>query len=256
VTPDELRSYLTESRISGWTKTPRADVVRKALLLAEGDEDTSLGLAFEGITAKQVLEAVAALCACSGDLSERSGDSYIDPDATMQALELAAGRLAAAARRGERVLVATGHPTGVLPLHMAVARALDSAGAKLLMPAEGGRLGNDPAGRRRNRVRYLDGVAVLSDGASLFHTHEAWPMERMLAETDPPDLVLADHGFAGAAIARGVETVSIADVNDPALPVAKAVGLTEIVIPLDDNVSPALYVPLAERLEAAISDGV
>lgn len=252
----ELRSYLAESRISGWTKTPRADVVRKAVLLAEGDQDTSLGLAFEGITAGQVLDAVAALCGCSADPSERTGDSYIDPDATIAALEAASERLAAAARYGERVLVATGHPTGVLPLHMAVARALEAAGAKLLTPTEGGRLGNDPAGRRRNRVRYLDGVAVLSDGASLFHTHEAWPMERMLDDTDPPDLVVADHGFAGAAIARGLETVSIADVNDPALPVAKALGLTEIVIPLDDNVSPALYRPLAERLETAISDRV
>ena len=44
-------------------------------------------------------------------------------------------------------------------------------------------------------------------------------MGRILAE-DRPDLVFADHGFAGAAIERGVETISIADVNDPALLVA------------------------------------
>jgi hypothetical protein len=36
----------------------------------------------------------------------------------------------------------------------------------------------------------------------------------------------ADHGFAGAAIERGIPTLSIADVNDPALPLAQLRGRT------------------------------
>ena len=57
------------------------------------------------------------------------------------------------------------------------------------------------------------------------------------------DLVVADHGFAGAAIEAGVETLSIADVNDPALIVAKAQGRTDIVVVLDDHVPPENYWP-------------
>jgi hypothetical protein len=67
-------------------------------------------------------------------------------------------------------------------------------------------------------------------------------MTRMLAEARP-DLVVADHGFAGAAIEAGVETISIADVNDPALIVAKAQGRTEVVIVMDDHVEPDAYWP-------------
>ena len=50
-------------------------------------------------------------------------------------------------------------------------------------------------------------------------------MERMLDAINPPDLVLADHGFAGAAAIRRLPTVCFTDVNDPALAVAKADGL-------------------------------
>jgi hypothetical protein len=249
---DELRTYLLESRICGATRTPRADVVRKAVMLSQGDEDALLGLDFVDLSLEEVMDAVAGLCGCSPDPDVRDGEGYIDPDRTLSMLEALAARLAQAARRGERVLIVTGHPTGLLPMYMAVARALEACGAKLLTPRDDEKLGADPRGKRRNRIRYLEGVGVLHDGASLFHTHDAWPMERLLEGLDAPDLVLGDHGYAGAAVSLGIETVSFADVNDPALAVARARGKTEIVVPLDDNVPPALYGPLAAFLETAI----
>jgi hypothetical protein len=67
-------------------------------------------------------------------------------------------------------------------------------------------------------------------------------MERML-EDETPDLVFADHGFAGAAIEAGIDTVSVADVNDPALVVARAQGRAGPVVVMDDNVQPEAYWP-------------
>ena len=64
-------------------------------------------------------------------------------------------------------------------------------------------------------LRYLDRVAVVSRNAGLVHTH--WPraMQAMLAALDDaaelmPDLVIADHGFAGAAGAAGLPVVGFA----------------------------------------------
>jgi hypothetical protein len=74
-------------------------------------------------------------------------------------------------------------------------------------------------------------------------------MERMLA-VERPDLVIADHGLAGAAIQAGVETLSIADVNDPALIVAKAQGRTEVVVVLDDHVPADAYWPCFQAVAA------
>ena len=83
---------------------------------------------------------------------------------------------------------------------------------------------------------------MVTDGERPRHTH--WPeaMRRMLV-AERPDLVVADHGFAGAAIEAGVETLSIADVNDPALIVAKAQGRTDVVVVLDDHVPAENYWP-------------
>ena len=96
-------------------------------------------------------------------------------------------------------------------------------------------------------VDHWGGVAMLTDGREPRHTH--WPdaMRRMLEE-ERPDLVVADHGFAGAAIEAGVETLSIADVNDPALIVAKAQGRTDVVVVMDDHVEPDAYWPCFQAI--------
>ena len=102
-------------------------------------------------------------------------------------------------------------------------------------------------------IGYLSGVGMLTDGRVPRHTH--WPdaMRRMLAE-ERPDLVLADHGFAGAAIEVGIETLSVADVNDPALLVAKAQGRTEVVVVMDDHVA-ADYWPCFQAAAARVPPG-
>ena len=254
LTPDErarLAAYLVETLVAGPTKTPRDNAVRNARLLAAGDPDKALGFSFDGLDVQEVMDAVAALCGCSADPEDTEGPGYIDPDRTVDELEAMAARLGQAAAKQERVLICTGHPTGVMPMHMAVARALAERGAKVLTPREAERLSRDHHGRNL-RVLYLDGVGVLSDGARLLHTHESWPMDALLEEGEPPDLVLADHGFAGAAVEQGLETLAFNDVNDPAIAVAKARGKIGVVVPLDDNVPPGLYAPLASVLVEAI----
>jgi Phosphatase len=47
-----------------------------------------------------------------------------------------------------------------------------------------------------------------------------------------------------------VETLSIADVNDPALIVAKAQGRTDVVVVLDDHVPPENYWPCYQAVAA------
>jgi len=263
VTPSErkaLRESLLAEMIAGDTLTPRESVVGNAEKLAAGDRDKFFGFDFGVLDAQSVIDDVAAVCGCSNDLSERTGPGVIDVERTLDALHAVADRLRAARSRGERVMFATGHPTGLMPVYMEIARTLAANGCKLVTPRSGEKLRQafhgsvssawEMARRRGNRVRYLDGVGALSDGAHLYHTHESWPMEMLLDGIDPPDLVIADHGLAGAAIVRGVETLAFADVNDPALSVAKRRGMTEVVVPLDDNRDPERYAAMTAFLAA------
>ena len=133
----------------------------------------------------------------------------------------------------------------------AVAAALRAAGADVLVPAlEWSWPWPDAWGSGRPRhVRAVNGVHVLASGGELLHTHEPEPLRALLAVLDtPPDLVVADHGWAGAAGQAGIDAVGFADSNDPALFVGEAEGRVTVCVPLDDNVSPELYAPLTGYL--------
>ncbi|MYW06104.1 phosphatase, partial [Streptomyces sp. SID3343] len=106
-------------------------------------------------------------------------------------------------------------------------------------------------------VRQFGDVAVLESGATLWHTHAPQPMAAILdalaRDGRPlPDLVLADHGWAGCASRRGIETVCFADSNDPALFLGEEEGTVTVTVPLDDHVVDARdYHPMTAYLLAA-----
>ena len=138
------------------------------------------------------------------------------------------------------MLATTGHPTGLLEHHIRVADAYRKSGGKLLRLREEEFL---TAKKGRREVRYTGGVGCLADWGQLLHTHSAWAMEQLLEAQPWPDVVLGDHGFAGAAIERQIPTVAVMDINDPALAIAWAEHKDVVVVPMDDNRLPRLYEP-------------
>ncbi|MDQ4145429.1 MAG: phosphatase [Actinomycetota bacterium] len=238
----EILEWLVDTRIAGpHSSHSREDNVRKAEMLASGDPKATFGLIDAAyVRAREALLAVATV-AGSGD----PGAAYIDPTATLSSAIGAADRLQRACLAGASVLVATGHPTGLLSFYGLLAQALDRLGATIIRPLDNVRIhGPDGSGR----IRYLLGVGALTDGGSILHTHSPWPMEEILRSGHHIDLVVGDHGFAGAAIQAGIPTVAVMDTNDPALAVGWASGRDVSLIPLDDNRPPDLYLPLAELM--------
>jgi hypothetical protein len=248
---DDLRAYLVATRIAGDVATPRDDNLRNARRMAQGLAKYDFGLVpRRPWTYEEVVAVMAERCGISPDLTYEDGPDTIDPDLTVAQLDRWRQRLAKAAAGGERVLLATGHPTGVLAIHLEVATALRAAGAQVLVPEQDWREHVDGWPRPRT-VRAVNGVHVLATGGELLHTHMPEPMRALLAALDePPDLVVADHGWAGAACEAGVETLALADCNDPALFVAEAEGKPVVTVPLDDNVRPHLYDPVSAFLTA------
>ncbi len=243
----ELVHALVAGNVAGpVTSHDRRNVLWKIERLVSGDPDLQFGLSgVSDVAFDKVLALMAAESGFSADPFVVEGPSAIDPELVLEACEAVGKRLAAVAERGARIVLATGHPAGLIELYGAVGRLLEASGARLLSPAEG--VSWREAGYRE--IRYVDGVAILADRGGGKHTHASGPMERILRHARP-DLVFADHGFAGAAIEAGVETFSIADVNDPAPVVAKAQGRTELVIVMDDNVRPDAYWPCFQAIAA------
>jgi hypothetical protein len=221
--------------------------------LALRDPQYMFGLSFEAAWSfRDVLDLMADRVGVVADPGHLEGQDVIDPERTIDAVEEMGDRIAKVLRRNDpRIVIATGHPTGLLTVHLALARFVAAHGGVLLTPAERWSYVGTGLGRRR-KIRYLDAVAMLEDRGSFVHTHDPEPMRAILAE-ERPDFVIADHGWAGAAGEAGVETVGFADSNDPALFVGQAEGKIAVAVPLDDNVLPRFYAPLTAYLLDRVS---
>ena len=244
------RDALVASAVVGSHQShSRRDNLRKIDALIRGEEDASFGLST--VTSHSLVEILgwlAELTGCSPDPGDTEGADTMEPDRTLDAIVAAGTRLRDEAVRGSTLLAATGHPTGLLELYVRIVDMYRAAGGKILRLKEEKKF---PFGSGLGEIRYVGNVGCLARGASLMHTHSALPMEAMLEEEPLPDIVLGDHGFAGAALERGIPAVAVMDINDPALAAAWGEGKDVMVIPMDDNRPPRHYEPVRDLFEAS-----
>ncbi|MFF2651525.1 phosphatase [Streptomyces sp. NPDC058045] len=244
-----LVQHLIRTRIAGDVATPRDNNLAHYRGLANGERYFWLGLDLgdRWQDEQDVLAVMAERCGVNDDPEYRFGQDTIDPELTVDALDRMAARLRKAAESRQRVLLATGHPGGLLDVHRATAAALRGAGCEVMVIPEG-------LHTSEGMVFQFADVTVLERGATLWHTHSPDPMAAVLdgleREGRPlPDLVVADHGWAGCAGQRGLDAVGYADCNDPALFLGEAEGTVQVTVPLDDHVlSPRHYDPMTAYL--------
>jgi hypothetical protein len=235
VNPRTLAEELEERRVVGWIDTPFHDVHRKVRMLVGGDPSAGFGLS--SLLPATVEEVVRGLNELSGwDFSAGDGGgkgkSYVSPDVTVAQIERAAERMALACTRKERVFFGTGHPTGPLEMYGRLSAQLSARGVKLQRVKEGESFDGYIGG---GRIQYCGDVGVVSMSGDLVHTHSAKPMEFLFSGGLQADLVIGDHGFCGAALARGIDAIAVVDTNDPALVLAHVRGLSIWPILCDDN---------------------
>lgn len=246
----QLEEALLDGQVAGWASHPADNVTGNIRMLIEQDPDKLFGLS--GMPGDFNFEEIVGLVedASGGevDLSLRHSGVMIEPGPIIDQCVYAGEHLAKACRDGRSMVLATGHPVGLALFYTALGELLKENGARIITPADGVSWNQDGL-HHPWTIAYMNDVAVITDDHQPRHTHQPDPMQRIIAE-QRPDLVVADHGFAGAAIEAGVDTVSIADVNDPALIVARAQGRTRIVIVMDDHVDPSDYWPCFQAIAA------
>ena len=200
-------------------------------LLLEHDENNTFGMEdlLQGVDFDEVYEAVTDQIGNPPDREENPGRGCIDPARTAAGLVEAGDQIGRVARAGGRLVFATGHPGAMILYYLGLAQWAEELGGEVVTAQTRGRY------QKGVSLDWAGPVGTLGDGASLFHTHDPEPMRDVLGQAGPIDIVVADHGFAGAAIAAGVPTVVVMDTNDPAFAVVAARGANVWVVPMDDN---------------------
>ncbi|MDA8368752.1 MAG: phosphatase [Nocardiopsaceae bacterium] len=249
----ELIAHLVRTGIAGHVDTPRQNNLKHYRRLCHKDPYYQLGLTFaHEWSFAEVLALMSKRCGVVADESYSWGIDTIDPDRTVDALEVVAERLSEAARRQERVMFATGHPNNLHAVYLDWKGALEARGCEVVTAAAGYsyEVTTELPPNRRVLV-WRDGVGMVVDGRVPRHSHHPFAMRAALNDlTDRgepwPQLVIADHGFAGAAGEAGVPTLGFADCNDPALFLAEHEGKLHVTVPLDDGYTPEEYRPMSE----------
>src|SRR4051812_47409459 len=153
MTRTQLAEHLVAHRIAGDVATSRVSNLANIDKMLARQPEYWFGLELDRPwTADDVLKVMAARVGIDPDPTRASGADRIDPQLCLDALDAAAGLLVGATRARGRVLLATGHPTGVLALHMRLAAGLSAAGCEVVVAADGDWV--EVIGERR-RIRYL-----------------------------------------------------------------------------------------------------
>lgn len=253
----ELITYLVRTGIAGHVDTPRQNNLKHYRRLVDKDPYHQFGLTFgHEWTFDEVLALMNKHCGVVGDADYTWGIDTIDPDLTVDALEAFADRLALAAERQESVMFATGHPNKLRDTYRAWKDALAERGCAVVTAAGG--YSYEVTTERpptRRTVEWDEGIGIVTDGHLPRHSHHPFAMRAVLETLtrrgeEWPQLVIADHGFAGAAGEAGVPTLGFADSNDPALFLGEHEGKILVTVPLDDGYLTEDYAPLREYVLA------
>lgn len=193
-------------------------------------------------------EAWAAMRAVYGTSPEVP---MIDPERTLAATRRAAARIHAVAAVGGRIAFATAAPASLLGVYSSIVRLARAAGAVVDDDQDRGPLRVD--GRYPRWLRTVDGVTVVTDGSSLLATTGIDAADEWVFLVDRPALAVADGPFAAAAYADGVEVVTIAGLDQPALGLAAARTLRCTLVPLHPSRPPRDYDPFVTGFAQAFT---
>lgn len=156
---------------------------------------------------------------------------FIDPELTMIAITEACELISNAAHKNAKIVFASSRPAATLPLFIELVAMAKESGAQILESFNNtSSLVAD--GRKDRHLTWCGSVAVLSDGKSLLSTDDAKAADDLLFHLPRPDLVVADHIFAGAALTNGHKTVAFTGLNSLAVAVASLPEKSCIAIPV------------------------
>jgi hypothetical protein len=246
VAPVPTREELVErAKLAGAAGGPEpgpTELRRLVDRIARGDRRVLGELApVPGLTA---LESWASITSVFGATPD---DPRIDPRCTITGAEHAAARVRAVAGSGARIAIATAHPASLLPLHHAFASLARRGGGDVIDVSDATLMRAD--GRTARWLRWVDGVATVTDGSALFSTNDGEVAREWLFIVPRPALVIADGPFAEVAWEAGIEVVVLAGLDRPAIAVSAARGKGCTVVPLRTDRPPRNYAVIRSLVE-------
>jgi hypothetical protein len=233
-----LTELLERSHVAGRAVAPGPSELRRLVERAAIDHGRPVLLSDAWAEVQEVFGATTAA-------------PHIDPDRTIAAARRAVTRIIEVASTGAHISLATSLPASLITFYLALARLARISGGDVADGADSPPLRVD--GRAARGIRWVDGVAVVTDGQSLCSTRGPEAPQEWLFLVPRPALVIADGPFADFALDAGIEVIAPAGLDHCALAVDRRRDRSCLVIPMWTDRAPGAYRPLLEvALNAAL----
>jgi len=214
--PPTPEALIERSKVAGAGSGPSPTELRRTVeRMATGDRRALGELApIAGLTSGDAWLAV------KGAFGATAEHALIDVARTIAATCAAAARVRDVAAGGARIAIATARPASLLMLHLEFVRLARTHGGAVVDLSDVGPIRAD--GRTPRWLRWVGGVAVVSDGDALCATRDGQAAREWAFAIPRPSLVIADGPFAEVAWENGMEVVALAGLDRPGLAVAAA----------------------------------
>jgi hypothetical protein len=232
VAPPTLEETLERSHVAGRASAATASELRRMVERAAGDRVHPTALDDAWASVGSVFGATLA-------------DPRIDPALTISAARRSVERISEVADANARIAFATSRPASLLTFHLALARFARISGADVPDGDDAGPMRID--GRADRYLRWVDGVAVVTDGQSLCSVRSIEAAQEWLFMIPRPALVVADGSYAEVAADAGIDVIAFAGLDHCSLAVASAKFRRCMVVPMWTDRTPGAYRPLLER---------
>jgi hypothetical protein len=230
-----VQEELVRARVSGPGSTPGPSEIRRLVeRAAERDPAVLLDDAWAEV------EAVFGATLAS---------PHIDPDLAIAAARRAVRKIVEVASTGARISLATSRPASLITFYLALARLARISGGDVADDEDSSPLRVD--GRASRAIRWVDGVAMVTDGDALCGTRGLEAPQEWLFLVPRPALAVADGPYADAALDAGVDVIALGGLEHCSLAVDRRRGRPCTVVPLWPDREPAAYRPLIEVALAA-----
>jgi hypothetical protein len=238
--PPTLQQVLERSHVAGRASAPGPSELRRLVERAAIDRTEPVLLDDAWVAVEKVFGASTAM-------------PRIDPNLTIAQARRAVTRIVEVAGTGAHVGLATSRPASLLTFYLALARLARISGGEVPDEPDSSPLRVD--GRSARGLRWVDGVAVVTDGQSLCATRGPEAALEWIFLMSRPALVIADGPYADAALDAGIEVIAPAGLDHCSLAVGPA-DRRCLVIPMWTDRAPAAYRPLLEAaLKSAVAPG-
>ncbi len=243
--PPTLEELVMRSKVVGPSASgPGPTELRRTIeRLAVGDRRTLGELSpIAGLTLADAWSAVTAVFGATETAA------VIEATRTITATRAAVARVREASTAGARVAIATAAPASLLTMHLAFGRLVTECGGELIELADLGPIRAD--GRTSRRLRWVGGVAVVSDGRALYESRDGEAAREWMFAVPRPALVVGDGAFAEIAWENGIEVVAFSGLDRPGLAIAASRGGRCTLVPMLTDRPPTAYRVLEDLIVA------